>query len=161
MGHLNGANELQYTTLLETAEEEVLAFAGLELDGTATEYFRGNGQYYFQLNRKPVKEVTSVKVNGVEIQYRFDPRMGSVELIAPTKGNVEVEEVLGYPDDKVPRILKQCIAMTVTYWAKYINNSMVGVTSRTTDLGSETLEHNELPLAVEKALSQFKHSVVV
>lgn len=160
MGHLNQANELQYTTLLATAEEEVLAFAGLELDGTAVETFKGKGQYCFKLMRKPVKEVTYVKVNGSEVEYIFDKRLGTIEINAPTKGTVEVAEVLGYEENKVPLILRQCIAMTVNYWAKYINSSMVGVTSRTNELGSETLEHNELPLAVEKALTQFKHGVL-
>lgn len=159
MPYLTEAVRPQYTELLETAEEEVLEYAGLELGGEAVEFFEGKGARVYLLSRKPVLEVTAVTVSGAPVAFRFDPRARAIHLDSPAYGVVAASLVLGFA--KVPRNIKKCIAETVQYWSKYINSNQVGVTTRTTDLGTETLEQWHLPTAVKSALDQYKNSAVV
>lgn len=151
MPTLKDANKKQYENLLETAEEEVLAYAGLALDGEAEETLSGSKAYI--LASHPVKEIKSVE--GAE-SYTFNVRTNILSV--PTEGQIKVVYSLGYATS-VPRIIKQCIAVTVQYWAKFINSNMVGVSSRNTDMGSETLEQYELPLVVKSSLDRFRRSV--
>lgn len=151
MPTLKDANKKQYENLLETAEEEVLAYAGIALDGEAEETLSGSKAYI--LASHPVKEIKSVE--GAE-SYTFNVRTNILSV--PTEGQIKVVYSLGYAIS-VPRIIKQCIAVTVQYWAKFINSNMVGVSSRSTDMGSETLEQYELPLVVKSSLDRFRRSV--
>ena len=151
MPTLKDANKKQYENLLETAEEEVLAYAGLALDGEVEETLSGSKAYI--LASHPVKEIKSVE--GAE-SYTFNVRTNILSV--PTEGQIKVVYSLGYAAS-VPRIIKQCIAVTVQYWAKFINSNMVGVSSRNTDMGSETLEQYELPLVVKSSLDRFRRSV--
>lgn len=151
MPTLKDANKKQYENLLETAEEEVLAYAGLALGGEAEETLSGSKAYI--LASHPVKEIKSVE--GAE-SYTFNARTNILSV--PTEGQIKVVYSLGYATS-VPRIIKQCIAVTVQYWAKFINSNMVGVSSRNTDMGSETLEQYELPLVVKSSLDRFRRSV--
>lgn len=158
MPYLKESDRPQYENLLLTAEEEVLEYAGLSLNEDAEEYFEGNGARTFLLVRKPIMDVTNVTVGGEPVDFRFNERTRMLTLSSPAYAEVKVEEWLGFT--KMPRILKKAIAETVQYWAKYINSNMVGVTSRSTDLGTETLEQWELPTAVKSALERFKNAVV-
>lgn len=161
--YLNAHNETQYTYLLEIAEEEVLEYAGLELDveGEVVEFFDEVGARKIQPKRRPILEVTSVTVNGSPVEYRLNERTGFVNLKNPASGEIEVTEKLGFKDGKVPGIIKKSIAETVIYWATRLNNNLIGVTSRSSDLGDETLEQYELPLFVKTSLERFRKSVVV
>ncbi len=151
MPTLRDNNRLQYENLLATAEEEVLAYAGISLDGEYEETFSGEKKYI--LTKHPVKSIVSVE--GAE-SYSFNDRTNI--LTVPTEGQIKVAYSLGYATS-VPRILKQAIALTVQHWAKMLNSNMIGVTSRTTDMGSETLEQYELPQPVKNSLDKFRRCV--
>ena len=150
MPTLKEANKLQYENLLETAEEEVLAYAGISLDGEYEETLKGEKAYV--LVKHPVKSIVSVE--GAE-SYSFNDRTNILSV--PTEDEVIVKYTLGY--DSVPRIIKQCIAITVQYWAKMLNSNLIGVSSRNTDMGSETLEQYELPTPVKSSLDRFRRAI--
>ena len=150
MPTLKEANKLQYENLLETAEEEVLAYAGISLDGEYEETLSGEKAYV--LVKHPVKSIVSVE--GAE-SYSFNDRTNILSV--PTEDEVVVKYTLGY--DSVPRIIKQCIAITVGYWAKMLNSNLIGVSSRNTDMGSETLEQYELPTPVKSSLDRFRRAI--
>lgn len=150
MPTLKEVNKLQYENLLETAEEEVLAYAGISLDGEYEETLKGEKAYV--LVKHPVKSIVSVE--GAE-SYSFNDRTNILSV--PTEGEVVVKYTLGY--SSVPRIIKQCIAITVGYWAKMLNSNLIGVSSRNTDMGSETLEQYELPTPVKSSLDRFRRAV--
>ena len=150
MPTLKEANKLQYENLLETAEEEVLAYAGISLDGEYEETLKGEKAYI--LVKHPVKSIVSVE--GAE-SYSFNDRTNILSV--PTEDEVIVKYTLGY--DSVPRIIKQCIAITVGYWAKMLNSNLIGVSSRNTDIGSETLEQYELPTPVKSSLDRFRRAI--
>lgn len=151
MPTLKDVNKRQYENLLATAEEEVLAYAGISLGGESEEVLSGSKAYV--LASHPVKEIVSVE--GAE-SYSFNGRTNI--LTVPTEGQIKVVYSLGYAT-AVPRIIKQCIAVTVQYWAKFLNSNLVGVSSRSTDMGSETLEQYELPLPVKSSLDRFRRSI--
>lgn len=150
MPTLKDANRKQYENLLETAEEEVLAYAGISLGGEFEEILSGATAYI--LIGHPVKEIKSVEG---ATSWTFDVRTNILSV--PTEDEVTVSYTTGC--DSIPRSVKQSIAITVQYWAKFINSNMVGVNSRSTDIGSETLEQYELPLVVKSALDRFRRSI--
>lgn len=151
MPTLKEANKLQYENLLETAEEEVLAYAGISLDGEYEETLKGEKAYI--LVKHPVKSIVSVE--GAE-SYSFNDRTNILSV--PTEEQIKVVYSLGYATS-VPRIIKQCIAITVGYWAKMLNSNLIGVSSRNTDMGSETLEQYELPTPVKSSLDRFRRAI--
>lgn len=159
MPYLNTTNEAQYNNLLLTAEEEVLEYADLKLSGQGSEFIEANGGRSFLLLLKPILEVTDVLLDGGSIAFRYEPRSRRIVLPSPCSGTLEVKEKYGF--SSTPLILKKCIAETVQYWAKYLNSNLVGVTSRSTDLGTENLEQWELPISVKSALERFKNQAVV
>ena len=159
MPYLNPSAEAQYTSLLATAEEEILEYSGLSLDEDAEEYFEGNGARSFVLLRKPVCEVVDVTVGGEPVDFRFEQRTGRIVLSRPAWGEVKVEEQLGF-EGEPPRIIKQCIALTVQYWAKLMNSNLIGVSNRNNDVGSESLEQYEIPLAVKTSLDRFRQVAI-
>lgn len=150
MPTLKESNKAQYENLLETAEEEVLAYAGISLEGEMEETLSGEKTYI--LVKHPVKSIVSVE--GAE-SYSFNDRTNI--LTVPTEDEVTVKYTLGY--GSVPRIIKQCIAITVGYWAKMLNSNLIGVSSRNTDMGSETLEQYELPTPVKSSLDRFRRAI--
>ena len=95
-----------------------------------------------------------MSVEGAE-SYSFNDRTNILSV--PTEDEVVVKYTLGY--DSVPRIIKQCIAITVGYWAKMLNSNLIGVSSRNTDMGSETLEQYELPTPVKSSLDRFRRAI--
>ncbi len=150
MPTLKDTNKTQYDNLLETAEEEVLAYAGITLSGEYEETLEGETKYV--LVKKPIIEIVECSAE----LYSFNDRTNVLSV--PTEERVTVKYSLGY-DVTPPRILKQCVAITVQYWAKMLNSNMIGVSSRSTDMGSETLEQYELPTPVKSALDRFRRSV--
>jgi hypothetical protein len=150
MPTLKDVNKVQYENLLATAEEEVLAYAGISLGEELEEKLSGATAYI--LVGHPVKEIKSVEG---ATNWTFDVRTNILSV--PTEDEVTVSYSTGC--DSVPRIVKQCIAITVQYWAKFINSNMVGVNSRSTDVGSETLEQYELPLVVKSSLDRFRRVI--
>lgn len=154
MPYLTPASEDQYTNLLLTAEDEVLAYAGIR-EGKSVEYFDAVGSSAIMLCHHPVKSV-EVTVSGEPMECEYDPELNRVLFHSAVYGRVKVEETLGYSEEDVPRIVKQCIALTVQYWAKVMNSNLIGVSNRSTDAGNETVEQFEIPLVVKTALDRFR-----
>lgn len=143
----------QIEFLLETAEEEVLAYSEVSLEGEFEETF--SGQNLYVLSRRPVIRVISCLQSGAAIPYSFSNNTNSIKVNSDKE--ITVRYQCGF--SKVPRILKQCIAVTVQYWLKFLNSNIVGVTSRTADGGSESIEQYELPLVVKSSLARFRRTV--
>ena len=128
----------QIEFLLETAEEEVFA-----------------GQNLYILSRRPVIRVISCTQSSTAIPYSFNNNTNTIKVSSDKE--ITVRYQCGF--EKIPRILKQCIAVTVQYWLKFLNSNIVGVTSRTADGGSESIEQYELPLVVKSSLARFRRTV--
>ena len=143
----------QIEFLLETAEEEVLAYSEVNLEGEFEEVFAGQNLYI--LSRRPVIRVISCTQSGAAIPYSFSNNTNTIKVNSDKE--ITVRYQCGF--DKIPRILKQCIAVTVQYWLKFLNSNIVGVTSRTADGGSESIEQYELPLVVKSSLARFRRTI--
>lgn len=152
---VTATNSTQTEWLLKVAEKECLKFAGLSLEGEAVE--RLKGQYHYILNERPVKEVKSVTCGGEPISYAYNKRTQS--LIVQTLSEVVVTYSLGFMDDSDADSIRLAIIWAVQYWLKKTNSNSVGETSRSTELGSVTIEHYELPAEVKTLLTPFRKMV--
>lgn len=150
-----------YTELLQDAEEVCLKYADLEL-GSFQEYFNGGGRIYV-LTHCPVKTVKEIKVAGeVVSDYRYEKRPHAVvlrDITATGNDNVVVTYESGW--DEAPRTLKIAIALTVQHLAKLQSAKLLGITARSTDGGTETIEQSVPPLAVQKLLDGLRTGLVL
>ena len=147
------SQETRYEMYLETAEEACLSYASIEI-GSVTEYFRGSD--ILVLSHSPVLEVQSVTSDGSQLDFRYEKRAESVVLPAVPAGEVIVKYTCGWVEGKVPATIKAAIAFTVQQLAKLNASRLLGVTSRTTEGGTETVEQSIPPLAVQKILEPFR-----
>ena len=97
----------QIEFLLETAEEEVLAYSEINLEGEFEEVFAGQNLYV--LSRRPVVRVISCVRSGTAIPYSFNINTNTIKVSSDKEITVKYE--CGF--DKIPRVLMQCIAVTV------------------------------------------------
>lgn len=153
MANIRSDQRKQIDFLIETAEEEVLAFSEVNLSGEFEEKL--SGQTVYVLSNRPVKRIIECKASGTAIPYEFNSRISSIKVNVESQITVKYE--CGY--ENIPRVLKQCVAMTVQYWLKFINSNLIGVTSRNSEGGSESIEQYELPLVVKSALARFRRTV--
>lgn len=149
-----------YQELLDTAEEACLSYASIE-QGTVEEFFKGGGDTYV-LTHSPVIEVESVKADGLEVGFRYESRSETVVLNSSiTGGLVEVRYKCGWEEGKVPSSLRAAIAFTVQHLSKLNSAKLLGITSRSTEGGTETIEQSVPPLAVQKLLEPFRRNKVL
>ncbi len=90
--------------------------------------------------------------------YRVDSESGILTLyFEPELGPdaVKVEYNAGWSDSAVPEDIRYCIAETVRYMSKVSTSSQVGVTSRTTEGGTEQLEQGMPPAFVKQHLRRW------
>ena len=144
-----------YTALLATAEEGVLAYAEIE-QGEVSEYFTEESSGYV-LTHTPVREVKSVLVDDVEVGYRFEPRANFV-VPDSTGSTVVVNYTCGWAEGEEPESIKMAIAFTVQHLSKLSAGKLLGINSRTTEGGTETIEQSTPPLAVQKMLERFRRN---
>lgn len=144
--------EAIYATLLATAESRVLAEIGYS-EEVRTDYFEGVGRH-FQLTYAPVAEIISTTP---ECEYRYDKRSRAL-VTRYLVHDFEVTYRTGF--DKVPSEILSCIAYTAMHLAKLQMSGLLGVTQRTTDGGTETIEQNALPLVVKGLLQHYKSGVL-
>lgn len=150
------SQEESYMALLGTAEEEVLALAEIE-QGDIKEHFAGGDSGYV-LTHTPVLEIKSVKVNGEEVQYRYEKRANYVALSSSSDSDVVISYSCGWAEGSVPETIKLAIAFTVQHLAKLQGGKLLGINSRNTEGGTETIEQSTPPLAVQKMLERFKRN---
>ena len=148
--------ESVYQALLATAEEEVLAYAEIEL-GDVDEHFPGGDDGYV-LTHTPVLTVLGVTVDGVDVDYRYEPRAGFVKCRSAQGSDVIVSYSCGWKEDGVPETILMAIAFTVQHLSKLSAGKLLGINSRNTEGGTETIEQSTPPLAVQKMLERFRRN---
>ena len=149
------SQDAAYTALLETAEEEVLAYAEIE-QGDVEEHFLGSDSG-FVLTHTPVLEVKSVTIDGQEASFRFEKR---ANYVVPSSSGSEavVSYVCGWKDGEVPETIKTAIAFTLQHLLKLFSGNLLGINSRTTEGGTEIIEQSTPPLAVQKMLERYRRN---
>lgn len=152
-------SEAVYESLLATAEELCLSYAEI-IQGDVTEYFR-NGSTYLALTYSPILSITSVTASSGTVPYLFNKRAGEIILQDNPASEVIVNYKCGWEEGKVPETIKQAIAFTVQHLAKLQSAKLLGINSRATDGGTETIEQSTPPLAVQKMLERFRRVKVL
>lgn len=152
---VTATNSTQTEWLLKVAEKECLKFAGLSLEGEAAETL--SGQYHYILNERPVKEIISVTSGGEPISYTYNKRTQAIKV--NTLSEIVVNYSLGFQGDDDADSIRLAIIWAVQYWLKKTNSNSVGETSRSTELGSVTIEHYELPAEVKTLLAPYRKMV--
>ena len=147
-----------YAALLATAEERVLSYAEIE-QGEVEEYFPAGK--IFVLTHLPVLSVESVKVSGQDIEYRFEKRPNAVILSSEPESEVVVSYSCGWAEGNVPETIKTAIAFTVQHLMKLSSGKLLGINSRSTEGGTETIEQSVPPLAVQKMLEPYRRNKVL
>ena len=145
-----------YQALLATAEEEVLAYAEIE-QGDMEEHFPA-GDAGYVLTHTPVLEIKSVKVDGSDTNYRYEKRANYVALSSSSGSEVVVSYSCGWKEGEVPETIRMAIAFTVQHLSKLQGGKLLGINSRNTEGGTETIEQSTPPLAVQKMLERFRRN---
>ena len=150
-----------YLDLLSTAEEACLSYASIE-QGTVEEYFKG-GERIYVLTHSPVLSVESVKVGERDVAFRYEKRAETVVLESASSEDAEViiKYTCGWEEGKVPSSLRTAIAFTVQHLSKLNSAKLLGITSRSTEGGTESIEQSVPPLAVQKLLEPFRRNKVL
>ena len=145
-----------YQAILATAEEEVLAYAEIE-QGDIEEHFPAGDSGYV-LTHTPVLEVRSVKVDGTEVSFRYEKRAGYVVPSSSSGSEVVVSYSCGWKEGEVPETIRTAIAFTMQHLMKLSSGKLLGINSRSTEGGTETIEQSTPPLAVQKMLERFRRN---
>lgn len=147
------SEEATFQAMLDAAEELCLSYAGLELEGTVLEYFE-EGLERLVLTHSPVLSVTSVTADGEELGFRYEARAETVVLEAEAGAEVLVEYEVGF--EEIPQDLKTAVAMTTQHLNKLTKGNMIGVSSRATQGGTETIEQSLPTMAVKALLNRYR-----
>ena len=151
------SNKDTLQAMLSTAEEVCLAYIGYE-ERTVEDYYDG-GVESVVLRHRPVSSVVSVEVAGTPIAYSFDTWAKCIyfDEIPPTgRRNVKVKYLVGWTRETAPSSIKTAIALTVMHLNKLNTSKLVGVTSRTTDGGTEAIEQSIPTMAAKGLLEGLK-----
>lgn len=146
----------RWQTLLDTAEEACLSYAGIEC-GEVEEHFESPNRILV-LTHSPVLSVTSVRSQGAELAYRYEKRSETVILSTDPPGEAVVSYRCGWEEGKAPSALMSAVAFTVMHLSKLSASRLLGVTSRTTDGGTEQVEQSVPPLAAQRLLEGYRHN---
>lgn len=150
------SKDSSYAALLATAEEQVLSYAEIE-QGDVEEHFPG-GDAGYVLTHTPVLEISSVKVNGAEISYRFEKRANYLALTSSSGSEVVISYRCGWKEGEIPESIRTAIAFTMQHLMKLSSGKLLGISSRSTEGGTETIEQSTPPLAVQKMLERFRRN---
>lgn len=149
--------------LIDAATKACLQYLERDIGVAAFTHYADGGASAFVLEHTPVVGVQSVRVGGGilnESEYRLDPEAGVLYIYrkVPVKlDSIIVKYTAGWA--VVPDDVKYCIALTVQYMAKLLQSNQAGVVSRSMpDGGTENLEQNLPPLAIQKHLSIYRRN---
>ena len=145
-----------YQAILDTAEERVLAYAEIE-QGEIEEHFPA-GDAGYVLTHTPVLEVSSVKIDGAEVSFRFERRAGYVVPASSSGSDVVITYRCGWNEGEVPQTILSAIAFTAQHLMKLSSGKLLGINSRSTEGGTETIEQSIPPLAAQKMLDGFRRN---
>ncbi len=162
---INPTQETQYESLIKTATEACFRYIGRDLSvETFDQYADGNSQVIV-LDNSPVVSITGVSLDPgrtyatklLESSYRLDPASGVLRIYDPIpqgEDAVKISYTAGYSE--VPADILYCIAMTVQYMRMVLQADLAGVSSRTTDGGTQAIEQSIPPLAVKNHLAIYQ-----
>lgn len=150
--YFSSDSEPMFQSYLDTAEEAVLSYADIE-SGEVCEYFENSRR--LPLTHGPVREVCSVEADGHDLDFRYEPRAHLVVLLEESSASeIVVHYEVGY--FKWPAVIKQAVALTVQHLAKLQNAKQMGILSRSTEGGTETIEQTIPPIAVKALLDRYR-----
>lgn len=166
--------DAMYAEFIETATRACLGYIGRNPFGLASisQYFDGGGLRVV-LTSFPIVRVVNVYVDPSHVYsealepsgYRVDEGCGLIQFyrqIPPGVDVVKVDYETGWAaSEAVPADVRACIALTVQHMLKLTQSKQLGVTSRTTEGGTEQIEQSIPPLAVQKLLNPYRMNMVI
>jgi hypothetical protein len=170
LASINETTAAKFEALIEAATTAVFEFIGRDREvGSFVQYFDG-GVQQFVLNHTPVASVVGVYVDPDRLyatalgsaEYRLDTSSGVLTVYTNVPDAVDVVRVsytAGWAT--VPDDILYCIAMTVQHMAIMSQSNRAGVESRSVDGGTETLDQNIPPLAIQRHLAMYKRNRVL
>jgi hypothetical protein len=156
------SRDTYYASLIESATAACQRHLERDLRVSPFTDYHDGGSSAIVLDHTPVTAISMVTVAGILIHpevYRVDKDAGVLILyqdVPQGRDVVVVEYTAGW--EVIPGDVLWCVALTVQYMAKLMQSSQAGVVSRVTDGGTENLEQNLPPLAVQKHLSAYRRN---
>ena len=158
--------EDKYTNLIAAATSACGLYLQRDLGvATFTEFFDGMSQAIV-LSHSPVASVTGVYVDSTRSfevgtdNYRIDLETGILvfyDVVPDGRDVIKVVYEAGWED--VPEAILYAVAMTVQHMAVMQQSDMAGVSSRTTDSGTVSIDQSIPPLAVQKLLGEYRRNL--
>jgi hypothetical protein len=151
-----------YASLIESATAACQRYLERDLKVSSFTDYHDGGSSVVVLDHTPVTAISRVTVAGISLppeSYRVDGDAGVVILyqdVPQGRDVVIVEYAAGW--EEIPGDVLWCVALTVQYMSKLMQSNQAGVVSRVTEGGTENLEQNLPPLAVQKHLAAYRRS---
>jgi hypothetical protein len=166
---INVTENDKYQNILDISELACAKFCDRETFSLSDYSFFSDGASYDKLVL-PITPVTAlalyVSIDRIfttpilSESYRLDSRTGIVTFydqeILRAEGRDVVKAIYTAGYENIPKDIKACIAMTFQYASKILSSSQVGITTRNTDGGTESIEQSLPPLVVKKMLQRYK-----
>lgn len=158
-------SETKYESLIQAASEACGLYLQRDLGVSSfTEFFDGPSQAVV-LSHSPVAIVTGVYVDGARLygtpttNYRIDLETGTLVIYDCVPDGRDVLKVVYEAGlATVPESIQFAVAMTVQHMAMMQQSDLAGVTSRTTDGGTVSIDQSIPPLAVQKLLGEYRRN---
>ena len=162
---INPTQETQYEALIKTATDACFRYIGRDLNVESFSQFSDGQVQVVVLDNTPVVSITGVFIDPgrayttkiLDSSYRLDPQSGVLIIYAPVPQGIDAVKIIytaGWTE--IPSDVLYCIAMTVQYMRTVLQADLAGVSSRTTDGGTQAIEQNIPPLAVKNHLAIYQ-----
>lgn len=153
----NIESQNQAKTLIAMAQDFIENYTGLNFSlKEFDEYYDANFNERLVLNHKPVSEVSSLSVNGVNRKFRLDKKAGIVKLNESTfEDEAHIVYKAGFVE--APEVIKYAACELVQYFRKRLVNELVGETSKSFEGGNTSLE-KYIPANILFILNRFRNS---
>ena len=172
--NLPASNDAVWQDCIDTAEEQCRRIMDIGRDWMSSRsvFFDGDEAEggLLPLGRAPIVSCTvriddgshtfpSLLVEGSG--YRLDREVGVVVLygyhhIHDGRDAVRCDITYGWTKDDIPEGVRRAIAWTALYISKLTASNQIGVTQRTNDGGTESIEQSMVPNAVYKTLEYYR-----
>ena len=96
-------------------------------------------------------------MDGAEASYRYEKRANYV-VPAFSGSEVVVAYTCGWKEGEAPQTILMAIAFTAQHLMKLSSGKLLGINTRNTEGGTETIEQSTPPLAVQKMLEPFRRN---
>jgi hypothetical protein len=157
----------KYTQLIATATAACERHLQRDIGAASfTEYFDGGSQERV-LSHSPVTEMVGIYVDSTRAyataleatDYRLDNESGILIIYGAVPLGRDVVKVSYKAGMTVTDDILWCIAMTVQHLSTMQQADLAGVTSRTTDGGTVSLDQSIPPLAVQRHLATYRRNL--